>query len=55
MRIELEDFEIDCEIQYGKRKHVYINIDTTGFVTIKVPNNTSDETIIDLVKKNEKG
>lgn len=54
IKIELEDFAIDCEIQYGKRKHIYINIDTSGFVTIKVPNNTSEETIVGVVKKNEK-
>lgn len=54
MKIKLEDFEIDCDIQYGKRKHIYINIDTTGFITIKVPNNTSEEIIVNVVKKNEK-
>ncbi len=50
MKIEFDDFEIECEVQYGKRKRITVSLDTTGFVTIKVPNNTSDETIINSVK-----
>ena len=50
MRIDFEDFSIDCHVQYGKRKRLMINIDPSGFVTIKVPNNTCEETIIEAVK-----
>lgn len=50
MRIEFEDFTIDCDVQYGKRKKLMINIDTSGFVTIKAPNNTSEEVILSTVK-----
>lgn len=50
VRIDFEDFSIDCNIQYGKRKKIMISIDPTGFVTIKAPNNTPEEKIIEAVK-----
>ena len=50
MKIEFEDFSIDCNIQYGKRKRMTISIDPTGFITIKAPNNTPEEKIIEAVK-----
>ncbi len=50
IKIEFEDFSIDCNIQYGKRKRLMISIDPTGFVTIKAPNNTPEERIIEAVK-----
>lgn len=50
MRIDFEDFSIDCDVQYGKRKKIMLSIDSTGFVTIKVPNNTPQEKIIESVK-----
>lgn len=50
MRIDFDDFSIDCNIQYGKRKQLMISIDPTGFITIKAPNNTSEEKIIEAVK-----
>ncbi len=50
MIIEFDDFEIDCEVQYGKRKRIAVSLDTSGFVTIKAPNNTSKEDIINSVK-----
>ena len=50
MKIEFEDFEIDCFVEYGKRKRLSITIDTSGFVTIKAPNNTSEDAIINSVK-----
>lgn len=53
MRIELNKISIDCDIQYGKRKKISIHIDETGFITVKVPNNTSHEVILDVLKKYE--
>ncbi|MDR7870211.1 MAG: SprT family zinc-dependent metalloprotease [Tissierellaceae bacterium] len=50
MKIDFEDFSIDCNVQYGKRKRMMISIDPTGFVTIKAPNNTPEEKIIEAVK-----
>ena len=50
VRIDFEDYSIDCNIQYGKRKRITISIDPTGFVTIKAPNNTPEEKIIEAVK-----
>lgn len=50
MKIDFEDFSIDCDVQYGKRKKIMISIDSTGFITIKAPNNTPQEKIIESVK-----
>ncbi len=50
MKIEFDDFEIDCEVQYGKRKRITVSLDTTGSVTIKAPNNTPEETIVNSVR-----
>lgn len=50
MIIEFDDFQIECDVQYGKRKRISVSLDTSGFVTIKAPNNTSQELIINSVK-----
>lgn len=54
MRIEIDDRIIECDIQYGKRKKLLINIDQIGFITIKAPNNTSEEDIINSIRQNGK-
>ena len=54
MRVEFEDIVIDCNVQYGKGKKLLINIDSIGFVTVKAPNNTSEEVIINAVKHHGK-
>lgn len=51
MKIDFGDFTIDCEVQYGKRKKLLISIDSVGYVTVKAPNNTSEEVITNAVKK----
>jgi len=51
MKIEFDDFEINYDVQYGKRKHMYMSVDEFGFVTIKAPNNTGAEIIEDVLKK----
>lgn len=53
MKIEFDDFEINYDVQYGKRKHMYIGIDNQGFVTVKAPNDTSQEAIEEVLKKYE--
>ena len=50
MRIEIDDVVIECDVQYSKRKKLLISIDQIGFITIKAPNNTSEETIIDAIR-----
>ena len=50
MIIEFDDFQIECDVQYGKRKRISVSLDTSGFVTIKAPNNTSQDVIIGSVK-----
>lgn len=50
VKIDFDDFSIECNVQYGKRKRLMISIDTTGFVTIKAPNNTPEENIIEAVR-----
>lgn len=52
MRVEFEDFNIDCEVQYGKRKKLLIQIDSVGFITVKAPNGTSEEIIEEVIRKN---
>ena len=54
MRIEIEDRVIDCHIQYGKGKKLTINIDAVGFITVKAPNNISEEAIRNAIIKNIK-
>lgn len=54
MRIEIDDIVIECDVQYGKRKKMLISMDEIGFVTIKAPNNTSKEDIINAVKLQRK-
>lgn len=54
MEIEIDDIKIECNVQYGKGKKLLINIDETGFITIKAPNNTSKEEIINAIKQHGK-
>lgn len=54
MQIEIDDIIIEYDVQYGKGKKLLINIDETGFITIKAPNNTSKEEIINAIKQHGK-
>lgn len=54
MQIEIDDIIIEYDVQYGKGKKLLINIDETGFITIKAPNNTSKEEIINAIKHHGK-
>ncbi len=50
MKIEIENKIIEFDIQYGKRKKLSIHIDSSGFITVKVPKNTSKEIIISAIE-----
>jgi predicted metal-dependent hydrolase len=54
MKIEIDDVVIECDVQYSKRKKLSISIDQIGFITIKAPNNTSEEIIIEAIKQHGK-
>ncbi|WP_070001171.1 M48 family metallopeptidase [Cellulosilyticum sp. I15G10I2] len=54
MKIEIENNIIECNVQYGKGKKLSIHIESTGFITIKAPKHTSEETIIKTVELNSK-
>lgn len=45
MKIEFENTTIECNVQYGNGKKISIQVDSVGFVTVKVPNHTSEEMI----------
>lgn len=53
MKIKIYDRIIDCNIQYGKGKKILINIDEIGFITIKAPNNISEEALINAVNQQQ--
>lgn len=50
MKIEFEGHLITCNVQYSKRKKISLHMDAQGLVTVKVPNHTSEEVIIQVVK-----
>lgn len=54
MKIEIDDIVIECDVQYGKRKKLVIEVDSIGFITVKAPKNTSEEVIVSLVRQNRK-
>lgn len=54
MKIELDNTTIDVNVQYAIRKKLYVHIDDTGFITVKAPNGTSQEQIIQAVQQHSK-
>ncbi|UVI33548.1 M48 family metallopeptidase [Paenibacillus spongiae] len=54
MKIEFENNNIDCNVQYGNTTKISIHIDVSGFITIKAPNGTSEETIARAVEHHGK-
>lgn len=54
MKIEFENHTIECNVLYGSRKKLSIHIDSTGHITIKAPNGTSNETIMSAVERHGK-
>ncbi|MFX3650662.1 MAG: M48 family metallopeptidase [Paenibacillus sp.] len=51
LTIELNNHNINCHIEYGKRKKVSITMDLPYMVTIKAPNGTSEDMIRQLVEQ----
>ncbi|MFX3631639.1 MAG: M48 family metallopeptidase [Candidatus Pristimantibacillus sp.] len=54
MRIEFEKQTIDFNVLYGGGKKISIHMDSLGFITVKVPNHTSEETITRAVEHHGK-
>lgn len=54
MKIEIDNQTIQFHVQYSKTKKISIQIDPTGFITVKVPNGTSEESIINAVERQGK-
>ncbi|OIJ11471.1 hypothetical protein BKP37_15645 [Anaerobacillus alkalilacustris] len=54
MKVEIGNDIIEFDIQYGKRKKIYIHIATNGFITVKVPKDTSEEMIVSAIGKQSK-
>ncbi|MBH5320467.1 M48 family metallopeptidase [Paenibacillus sp. GSMTC-2017] len=51
MKIELGEQTIEFHVEYGSRKKISIQINSTGLITVKVPNGTSDEVVMNAVKQ----
>ena len=54
MKIEIEGRVIEFDVQYGNGKKLSIHIDAIGFITVKVPKNTSEEIILSTIEHNSK-
>jgi len=54
MKVEIENNIIVFDVQYGNREKLSIQIDSIGFITVKAPKNTSEETILGSIKQNGK-
>jgi len=50
MKIEFEGHLITCNVQYSNRKKIFLHMDDQYLVTVKVPNNTSEDVVIKAVK-----
>ena len=49
MKIKFKDFTIEYDIQYSKGQKLLLTMNSIGFVSIKVPKNTSQKTIVDFI------
>lgn len=54
MKIEFEQQIIEFHVAYGPRKKMSIQIDPTGLVTVKAPNGTSNDRVMNAVKQHGK-
>ncbi|CAM4521483.1 M48 family metallopeptidase [Paenibacillus endophyticus] len=52
MRIQFNNQTISFNVLYANRKKLYIHIDSTGHITIKAPNGTSDDEVMAAVERN---
>jgi predicted metal-dependent hydrolase len=51
MKIEYENNIIEFDVQYGKRKKLSIQLSSTGFITVKVPREATEEMIKSAVRQ----
>jgi len=51
MKIEFGEHTIEFHVEYGQRKKLSIHIDPSGLVTVKAPNHTNDEVVMNAVKQ----
>lgn len=54
MKIEIENNTIEVNVEYGKREKISIHINSIGFITVKAPKNTRDESIIKAIEQQHK-
>ncbi|GGG69463.1 M48 family metallopeptidase [Paenibacillus radicis (ex Gao et al. 2016)] len=54
MHIVVDDQKIYFHVQYGAGKKVSIQMDPSGLITVKAPNGTKDEQLMQLVKRYSK-
>lgn len=54
MKFELDDQVIEVHVDYGKGKKTTMHIDSSGRITLKVPNRTTEETIQSVVAQHRK-
>lgn len=50
MKIEFEGHHITCNVQYSHRKKISLHMEAQYLVTVKVPNNTSEDVVIKAVE-----
>lgn len=51
MKIEFGQHIIEFHVEYGPRKKISIYINPTGLITVKAPNATSDDVVMNAVKQ----
>ncbi|CAM3560242.1 SprT family zinc-dependent metalloprotease [Paenibacillus lupini] len=54
MKLQLDNRSIELNVLYGVRKKLSLQMDAMGHITVKAPNGTSDELIVQAVKQHEK-
>ena len=54
MKVEFENKVIEFNVQYGRGKKLSIHIDSFGFITLKVPKDTSNEMIVSTIESKGK-
>ena len=54
MKVEFENKVIEFNVQYGRGKKLSIHIDSFGFITLKVPKDTSEEMIVSTIESKGK-
>ena len=54
MKVKIENEMIEFNVQYGNGKKLSIHIDPFGFVTVKVPKDTSKEVIVSAIESKGK-